>query len=125
MPDYKFSEERLLDEVRKYIDRTYDEYYGRTKIQATEFIIDAGHGKGFCLGNIIKLAKRFGKKEGENRKDILKIIHYGYIMLHVLDEEGREEEDKETFSVEDLMGIEAKGQPLSPRPHSKFHNTSD
>ena len=38
--------------------------------QATEFIIDGGHGEGFCIGNILKYAQRYGKKDGYNRKDL-------------------------------------------------------
>jgi hypothetical protein len=43
--------------------------------------------KGFTLGNIMKYAKRYGNKEGKNRKDLLKILHYGIIMLNVHDTE--------------------------------------
>jgi hypothetical protein len=35
------------------------------------------------MGNIMKYAKRYGNKEGKNRKDLLKILHYGIIMLNV------------------------------------------
>jgi hypothetical protein len=51
------------------------------KIQSTEFIVDAGHGEGFCIGNIIKYAQRYGKKNGKNDADLLKIIHYAIILL--------------------------------------------
>ena len=51
------------------------------KIQSTEFIVDAGHGEGFCIGNIIKYAQRYGKKNGKNDADLLKIIHYAVILL--------------------------------------------
>jgi hypothetical protein len=51
------------------------------KIQSTEFIFDAGHGEGFCIGNIIKYAQRYGKKEGRNKEDLLKILHYAVILL--------------------------------------------
>lgn len=78
---YKFNENRVLDIVKQHIDSTYDEHYSKEKIQATEFIIDSGMGEGFCMGNIIKYAKRYGKKEGKNRDDILKIIHYAIILL--------------------------------------------
>jgi hypothetical protein len=47
--------------------------------------VDAGYAEGFCMGNIQKYWKRYGKKEGKNRKDLLKIIHYAIIMLHVHD----------------------------------------
>ena len=45
-------------------------------------IIDAGHGEGFCMGNIMKYAKRYGRKDGRNRADLMKILHYGIIMLY-------------------------------------------
>ena len=84
---YKFNENRVLDMVKHHIDSTYDEHYSKEKIQATEFIIDSGMGEGFCMGNIIKYAKRYGKKEGKNRDDILKIIHYAIILLGSIQEE--------------------------------------
>ena len=59
----------------------------KNKFQATEFIIDSGHGEGFCIGNILKYAQRYGKKNGKNRADLLKVIHYGIIALHLNDGE--------------------------------------
>ncbi len=82
---YKYSEDKALDELKKYIDSTYDEHYSKNKFQATEFIIDGGHGEGFCIGNILKYAQRYGKKDDKNRSDLLKLIHYGIIALHVND----------------------------------------
>ena len=80
--DYKYSEDRLLEELRDYIDATYYEHYSQNKFQATEFIMDSGHGEGFCIGNILKYAQRYGKKDGYNRKDLLKVLHYGIMALH-------------------------------------------
>ena len=79
---YKYNEGKTLDELSKYIDSTYDEHYSKNKFQATEFIIDGGHGEGFCIGNIMKYAQRYGKKDGYNKRDLLKVIHYGIIALH-------------------------------------------
>jgi len=78
---YKFNEDEVLTIVRNHILQTYDAHYSNNKIQSTEFIMDAGHGEGFCLGNIIKYAQRYGKKGGKNRDDLLKIIHYAVILL--------------------------------------------
>ena len=64
------------------IDYKYSQHYSG-KYQATDMIIDAGHGTGFCVGNIMKYAKRYGKKDGYNRKDLMKIIHYAMIQLYV------------------------------------------
>ena len=85
MIDYKYNEPALLQELTEYIDKTYGEHYSRDKFQATEFIIDGGHGEGFCIGNILKYAQRYGKKDGRNRKDLLKVLHYAMIMLYVHD----------------------------------------
>ena len=65
--DYKFNENKVLEDVKAYVDNTYDSHYAQTKnYQATEIIIDQGHGTGFCMGNIMKYAQRYGKKEGRN-----------------------------------------------------------
>ena len=85
MINYKYSEEKILNELRQYMYSTYSEHYSTGDIETTEFIIDAGHGPGHCIGNIIKYAARYGKKDGYNRKDLLKILYYGIMMLHVHD----------------------------------------
>lgn len=79
---YKYSEDRILTELKQYVDSTYGEHYSQNKFQATEFIMDSGHGEGFCIGNIMKYAQRYGKKEGHNRKDLLKVIHYAIMAIH-------------------------------------------
>ena len=95
MIDYRYNEDKTLTELKSYIDATYGQHYSRDKFQATEFIIDGGHGEGFCIGNVLKYAQRYGKKDGKNRKDLLKILHYAIIMLHVHDlNEGNENEIK-------------------------------
>ena len=86
---YKFNEDKLLVELKKYIYDTYSQHYVSDKYQATDVIVDAGHGEGFCIGNIMKYAKRYGNKEGKNKKDLLKILHYGIIMLHIHDMENK------------------------------------
>jgi len=88
--DYKFSEDRLLDDLKAYIDSTYDAHYSKSKFQATEFIFDSGHGMGFCIGNVLKYAQRYGRKDGYNRKDLQKVLHYAIMALHVHDIEEKE-----------------------------------
>ena len=90
--EYKFSEDRLLDDLKAYIDSTYDAHYSKSKFQATEFIFDAGHGMGFCIGNVLKYAQRYGRKDGYNRKDLQKVLHYAIMALHVHDIESKESE---------------------------------
>lgn len=83
--DYAFNEGELLKQMKKYIDSTYDAHYSQGKYQATQIIEDCGHGMGFALGNVLKYAQRYGKKEGLNRADLLKVVHYGIIALAMHD----------------------------------------
>ena len=92
--NYKYSEDKILDELKEYIDGTYNAHYSHNKFQATEFIMDSGHGEGFCIGNILKYSQRYGKKDGKNRRDLLKVIHYGIIALYINEMEESENETK-------------------------------
>ncbi len=85
--DYKFNEDKLLAEFKEYIDGTYNAHYSKEKFQATEFIVDSGHGTGFMIGNVMKYAQRYGKKgsDADARKDLLKVLHYALMQLHVHD----------------------------------------
>ncbi len=83
---YKFNEDNILQQIERYIDGTYERHYAQGKYQATDMIIDAGHGEGFCMGNIMKYAMRCGNKEGSDAEaDLLKIIHYAIIAIHLGD----------------------------------------
>lgn len=84
---YKYNEDQILQEMSEYIKKTYGEHYSQNNYQATEFIIDGGHGIGFTIGNILKYAQRYGRKgnSSEWRKDLLKVIHYAIIAIHVHD----------------------------------------
>lgn len=85
--DYKYNEGELLKEITAYVNATYGEHYSQNQYQATEFIIDGGHGVGFTVGNILKYAQRYGHKGTPDdwRKDLMKVIHYAIIALHVHD----------------------------------------
>ena len=88
---YKYNEGESLKEIQSYIDATYEQHYSRNKYQATEFIIDAGHGTGFNIGNMMKYTQRYGRKgdPAEWRKDLMKVIHYAIMQLHVHDTENK------------------------------------
>lgn len=84
--DYKFREDELIEEFKNYIDSTYNSHYGSNEksLQSAEVIVSRGHGMGFFSGNVDKYNDRYGKKgePPDHRKDILKIIHYGFFMLY-------------------------------------------
>ena len=82
--NYKFKEKEILEIIKTYIDTTYTQHYGKGKYQATDMIIDAGHGESFCIGNIMKYAMRCGKKENNSTQaELYKIIHYAMIALYL------------------------------------------
>jgi hypothetical protein len=83
--DYKYNEGELIKEFQEYIDSTYGQHYSMNKFQATEFIVDNGHGVGFTAGNVMKYVQRYGKKNGRDRQDLLKVLHYALMLLHVHD----------------------------------------
>ena len=91
--NYKFNEANTIEQIKRYVDKTYERHYGYGKYQATDMIIDAGHGDGFCMGNIMKYAMRYGKKPDpisgdlKDQGDLLKIIHYAIIAIHLWTED--------------------------------------
>ncbi len=111
--EYKFNEDKSLKLLKDHIDKTYSSHYSKNKFQSTEFIADAGHGTGFCIGNIMKYAQRYGKKgtHEDHQKDLLKILHYAIIQLHNHQKEYKWEDDTQfvlselaTNLPKDLLG---------------------
>ena len=94
--DYKYNEGELIKEFQYYIDSTYGQHYSMNKFQATEFIVDNGHGVGFTAGNVMKYVQRYGKKNGRNRQDLLKVLHYALMLLYVHDIETSVEDEPKT-----------------------------
>lgn len=84
--DYKYRENEIMVEAMEYINSTYSEHYVHEKanIETGQLILaDPERGLGYCIGNVIKYADRYGKKNGFNRKDLLKVIHYAVMALSV------------------------------------------
>ena len=96
---YAFNEDKILEEMKDYIDSTYSAHYSQNQYQSTQIIEDMGHGMGFALGNVVKYCQRYGKKNGFNRDDLKKVIHYGIIALAMHDNE-----HKVKFSFDDPAG---------------------
>tara|TARA_B100000925_G_scaffold209334_1_gene159467 strand:+ start:511 stop:798 length:288 start_codon:yes stop_codon:yes gene_type:complete len=82
----KYNEEALLQELRDYITGTYGQHYsaGNDSIQTLDLIEACGDAEAFCRSNILKYASRYDKK-GTARRDIIKILHYGLLLLHFSD----------------------------------------
>ena len=63
----------------------------RTNIKPRISLLIVGMVLAFALGNVIKYAKRYGRKGNakEARKDLMKILHYAVIQLYIHDEENK------------------------------------
>ena len=89
---FKYSEEELLKELKDYISATYNAHYsaGNDSIQTLDLIEACGDAEAFCRSNILKYASRYDKK-GTARRDIIKILHYGLLLLHFSDKSSERE----------------------------------
>ena len=85
---YKRNEDKIIAGIKEYVDATYSQHYagesGRDVVDDWE---DMGIAKEAFQSNMVKYVKRFGKKEGYNPKDIIKVIHYGIFLLNELERE--------------------------------------
>ena len=88
---YKRNEDKIIEGIKAYVDATYTQHYagasGRDVVDDWE---DMGIAREAFLSNISKYLKRFGKKEGYNPKDVMKIIHYAIFLLNELDKNSDE-----------------------------------
>ena len=87
----KYNEEALLKELKDYIAGTYNQHYATDKIQTLDLIDACGDAEAFCRSNILKYASRYDKK-GTARRDIIKILHYGLLLLYFSDQSSNREE---------------------------------
>ncbi len=84
-PQYKYSENLTIEEFSTYICSTYGEHYAGKANQIQAFDIwEAcdGDPSASHRNTAIKYLFRYGKKEGYNRKDLLKAMHYLIMLMH-------------------------------------------
>ena len=80
----KYSEDEILREIEDYISNSYRGHYSVGNVQTLDLIDSVGDAEAFCRSNVLKYASRYDRK-GSARKDIIKIIHYGMLLLHFND----------------------------------------
>ena len=80
--EFKFNEDIVAKEVVDYIGSTYHAHYaGKEGLQTMDYLFSLGLAKDFCRASAIKYLSRFGKKEGQQRLDLLKAIHYTLLLM--------------------------------------------
>ena len=86
--NYKRNEDKIIKGIQAYIDATYSQHYaGKSCRDVVDDWEDCWIAKEAFQSNIIKYAKRFGKKDGDNPKDVMKIIHYCIFLLNQLEQD--------------------------------------
>ena len=79
----KFNEQKNIHELTHYVESTYSKHYAASNgVQSMDLISASGLGLDFCLGNVLKYASRYGKKDGANRTDLMKIMHYTLLAIN-------------------------------------------
>ena len=79
---FKYNEDDTLTEVLEYIVGTYSEHYGDQKFQIQDIFEQMDIAEEFVRGAAMKYLFRFGKKNGKDRKDLLKCIHYVCLLYY-------------------------------------------
>jgi hypothetical protein len=84
--NYQRNEDKIIEKIKLYVDKTYSEHYAGD-VSVLDVWESCGISKEAYQSNITKYAMRFGKKDGYNPKDIMKIIHYCIFLLNELEKE--------------------------------------
>ena len=84
---WKYNEDRILKDIADYVTSTYGSHYcGHEEeyqnIQTIDLMAAKELASGFCQANIIKYGSRYGDKNGRDKRDLLKVIHYAMLLIH-------------------------------------------
>ena len=84
---YKYHEEEILKDIEEYVSKTYQGHYTGSKhefrkVQTIDLMAARDIATDFCQANILKYGSRYGSKNGKNKTDLLKVIHYAMLLLH-------------------------------------------
>ena len=85
--NFKYHEDEILKDIHEYVSRTYQGHYTGTKhefrkVQTIDLMAARDIASDFCQANILKYGSRYGSKNGKNKTDLLKVIHYAMLLLH-------------------------------------------
>ena len=83
---FKYHEEEILKDIESYVSGTYRGHYtGDTheyrNVQTLDLMAARSLASAFCQSNILKYGSRYGSKDGKEKKDLLKVIHYAMLLL--------------------------------------------
>ena len=84
---FKYHEKEILKDIEEYVSGTYKGHYTGNSheyrnVQTLDLMASKDLASGFCQANILKYGSRYGNKDGKNKKDLMKVIHYAMLLLH-------------------------------------------
>ena len=84
---WKYNEDKILKDIQDYVTSTYKSHYcghdtEYQDVQTIDLMAAKDLAAHFCQANILKYGSRYGDKDGRNKRDLLKVIHYAMLLLH-------------------------------------------
>lgn len=82
---YKYAEDKILADLKAHLDKTYSEHYATEDqgIECFDAWIALGDSTPTFRNTALKYLWRYGKKNGNNKKDLMKALHYIFMCLYV------------------------------------------
>jgi len=82
---FKYCEDEILVELKQYLVSTYGEHYVSTdsKLECFDAWIALGESGPTFRNTAMKYLWRYGKKNGKNKKDLMKAMQYVMMLLYV------------------------------------------
>jgi len=83
-PKYKYKEDQIISDFHAYIDKTYGQHYmtEEQNIECFDVWLSLGDSMPTFRNTAIKYLWRYGKKNGNNKDDLMKVLHYTLMMLY-------------------------------------------
>ena len=84
---FKYHEKEILKDIEEYVSGTYKGHYTGNSheyrnVQTLDLMASKDLASSFCQANILKYGSRYGNKDGKNKKDLMKVIHYAMLLAH-------------------------------------------
>lgn len=83
--NYKYAEGQIIADFKDYIDKTYSQHYKTEtdRIECFDAWIALGDSTPTFRNTALKYLWRYGKKNGSNKDDLMKTLHYVLMCLYV------------------------------------------
>jgi hypothetical protein len=81
--EYKYNEDKIIADFKAYIDSTYKQHYSTDEnVSCFDAWIALGDATPTFRNTALKYIWRYGKKNGNNKDDLLKALHYILLCLY-------------------------------------------